>query len=85
MVQEQLERRGITDPRVLTAMQAVPRHEFVQDALRFRAYEDHPIPIGYGQTISQPYIVGLMSEALETEPGMTVLEIGTGSGYQASV
>ncbi|SIN78018.1 protein-L-isoaspartate(D-aspartate) O-methyltransferase [Halodesulfovibrio marinisediminis DSM 17456] len=85
MVRDQLERRHITDPNVLNAMRTVPRHKFVQEALRLSAYDDNALPIGYGQTISQPYIVGLMSEALEAEPGMSVLEIGTGSGYQAAV
>lgn len=85
MVRDQLERRQISDPNVLRAMRSVPRHKFVQDAMRLSAYEDNALPIGYGQTISQPYIVGLMSEALEAEPGMSVLEIGTGSGYQAAV
>ncbi len=85
MVREHLEARGIKDTRVLAAMRAVPRHYFVQEALRAQAYEDHPLPIGYGQTISQPYIVALMSEQLETRPGMSVLEIGTGSGFQAAV
>jgi len=85
MIREQLEARGITDPRVLSAMRKIPRHLYVQEALRLQAYEDHPLPIGYGQTISQPYIVAYMSEQLETAPGMSVLEIGTGSGYQATV
>lgn len=85
MVRDQLEQRHISDPNVLRAMRSVPRHKFVQDAMRLSAYEDNALPIGYGQTISQPYIVGLMSEALEAEPGMSVLEIGTGSGYQAAV
>lgn len=85
MVREQLVPRGITDPQVLEAMRKVPRHLFVQDALRAQSYEDHPLPIGYGQTISQPYIVASMSQMLQTTPGMKVLEIGTGSGYQAAV
>lgn len=85
MVKEQLERRGITDPAVLAAMGAVPRHLFVQDALCGQAYDDRPLPIGHGQTISQPYIVAYMSQSLETAPGMRVLEVGTGSGYQAAV
>jgi protein-L-isoaspartate(D-aspartate) O-methyltransferase len=85
MVREQIEARGINDPAVLGAMAAVPRHLFVQEALRAQAYEDTPLPIGYGQTISQPYIVARMSQLLEVERGMRVLEIGTGSGYQAAV
>ncbi|MBQ9453286.1 MAG: protein-L-isoaspartate(D-aspartate) O-methyltransferase [Desulfovibrio sp.] len=85
MVREQLQARGISDPAVLQAMSIVPRHLFVQEALRVQAYEDTPLPIGYGQTISQPYIVALMSQLLEVEHGMRVLEIGTGSGYQAAV
>lgn len=85
MVQEQLVERGITDPAVLHAMSVVPRHCFVQEALRAQAYEDTPLPIGYGQTISQPYIVARMSQLLEVRQGMRVLEIGTGSGYQAAV
>ncbi len=85
MVREQIERRGVQDPRVLKAMRTVPRHLFVQEALRSQAYEDHPLPLEQGQTISQPYIVALMSELLETEPGMSVLEIGAGCGYQAAV
>ena len=85
MVREQLQARGISDPAVLQAMSIVPRHLFVQEALRVQAYEDTPLPIGYGQTISQPYIIALMSQLLEVEHGMRVLEIGTGSGYQAAV
>lgn len=85
MVREQLELRGITDAAVLAAMRAVPRHLFVEEALQAQAYQDHALPIGQGQTISQPYIVGLMSQLLEVQPGMRVLEIGTGSGYQAAV
>jgi protein-L-isoaspartate(D-aspartate) O-methyltransferase len=76
---------GVTDQLVLDALQAVPRHRFVPVDYRDQAYENHPLPIGHGQTISQPYIVGLMTEALELEAGDTVLEIGTGSGYQAAV
>lgn len=85
MVREQIAARGIQDPLVLHAMSKVPRHLFVADALRSRAYGDFPLPIGYGQTISQPYIVALMSSLLEAKEGMRVLEIGTGSGYQAAV
>lgn len=85
MVREQIEARGVTDKRVLDAMRTLPRHLFVEEALAFKAYNDSPLPIGEGQTISQPYIVALMSELLEVEPGMRVLEIGTGSGYQAAV
>ena len=84
MVRE-LAARGITDGRVLDAMSRVPRHLFVPEGLRSRAYEDCPLPIGYGQTISQPYVVALMSQMLEVRRGMRVLEIGTGSGYQAAV
>jgi protein-L-isoaspartate(D-aspartate) O-methyltransferase len=85
MVDEQLRARGIRDPRVLDAMSRVPRHLFVPDAGREEAYGDYPLPIGHGQTISQPYIVGFMSEALRLEPTHRVLEIGTGSGYQAAI
>ncbi|WP_028573418.1 protein-L-isoaspartate(D-aspartate) O-methyltransferase [Desulfonatronum lacustre] len=85
MVREQIESRGITDPAVLSAMRKVPRHLFVEEALRSQAYEDHPLPIGYGQTISQPFIVALMTAVLNVQPGMRVLEIGTGSGYQAAI
>ncbi len=85
MVEEQIERRGVADPAVLAAMQAVPRHRFVGDEWQDDAYGDHPLPIGYGQTISQPFIVALMTEALAAEPGAKILEIGTGSGYQAAV
>ncbi len=76
---------GIEDPAVIQAMRAVPRHRFVPTEYLNQAYENHPLPIGYGQTISQPYIVALMTEALELEPGDRVLEIGTGSGYQTAV
>ena len=85
MVHDQIEARGIRDPNVLQAMLAVKRHLFVTEALYARAYEDSPVPIGHGQTISQPYIVALMSELLKADPGMRVLEVGTGSGYQAAV
>ena len=76
---------GIEDLAVIQAMRTVPRHRFVPPEYWDQAYENHPLPIGYGQTISQPYIVALMTEALELEPGDRVLEIGTGSGYQAAV
>ncbi|MCJ2163649.1 MULTISPECIES: protein-L-isoaspartate(D-aspartate) O-methyltransferase [unclassified Pseudodesulfovibrio] len=85
MVREQIQGRGVTDKRVLEAMLSLPRHLFVEEALAYKAYSDSPLPIGEGQTISQPYIVALMSELLQIEPGMKVLEIGTGSGYQAAV
>ena len=85
MVERQIEARDITDPRVLEAMQEVPRHLFVPENVSHAAYADSALPIGYGQTISQPYIVGLMSQALGVGPGDKVLEIGTGSGYQAAV
>ena len=85
MVAEQLVARDITDPRVLDAMRSVPRHEFVPPAQRERAYDDTPLPIGHGQTISQPYIVALMTQLAELTPQARVLEIGTGSGYQAAV
>lgn len=85
MVETQIAARSVADPRVLAAMRTVPRHRFVPVDLITQAYADHPLPIGYGQTISQPYIVALMSEALQVRPGDRVLEIGTGSGYQAAV
>ncbi|HEU5193905.1 MAG TPA: protein-L-isoaspartate(D-aspartate) O-methyltransferase [Methylomirabilota bacterium] len=85
MVEEQLASRGVTDPRVLAALRGVPRHLFVQEALRERAYGDHPLPIGEEQTISQPFIVGLMSSLLDLTGQEKVLEIGTGSGYQTAV
>jgi protein-L-isoaspartate(D-aspartate) O-methyltransferase len=85
MVTEQLQRRGIRDARVLRAMEKIPRHRFVDEALGGRAYGDHPLPIGEGQTISQPYMVALMSEALGLAGQEKVLEIGTGSGYQTAV
>jgi len=85
MVRSQIENRGITDPRVLEAMSVVPRHLFIAPAYRNKAYEDHPLPIDEGQTISQPYIVALMTQFLGLNRGDKVLEIGTGSGYQAAV
>jgi len=85
MVDEQIAFRGVTDPRVLAVMGKVPRHEFMPEALRAQAYGDHAMPIGEGQTISQPYIVALMTELLELKGNERVLEIGTGSGYQAAV
>jgi len=85
MVTTQIAARGVRDPAVLQAMRTVPRHEFVPESVRRGAYADNPLPIGDGQTISQPYIVALMTELLEVEKGDRVLEIGTGSGYQAAV
>ncbi len=85
MVREQIEARGLRTERVLEAMRRVPRHLFVDEALRDRAYDDTPLPIGDGQTISQPYIVALMVEALELDGAERVLEIGTGSGYEVAV
>ncbi|MBM4318770.1 MAG: protein-L-isoaspartate(D-aspartate) O-methyltransferase [Deltaproteobacteria bacterium] len=85
MVQQQIAARGIRDPRVLRAMEIVPRHRFVPPHLRIEAYEDWPLPIGEGQTISQPYIVAAMTEALQLHEDDRVLEIGTGSGYQTAV
>src|SRR6478672_17971 len=85
MVDEQLRARDIRNPRVLDAMRTVPRHLFVPEPQRADAYIDAPLPIGHGQTISQPYIVAFMTQALDVAPGHRVLEIGTGSGYQAAV
>ncbi len=85
MVRNQLETRGIQDPVTLRAMAAVPRHLFVPPAYRERAYDDGPLPIGHGQTISQPYIVAFMTELARPAPGRRILEVGTGSGYQAAV
>ena len=80
-----IERAGVADSATLAAMRAVPRHLFVPEDVRATAYGDHPLPIGYGQTISQPYVVAFMTEQVRPRPGMKVLEIGTGSGYQAAV
>jgi protein-L-isoaspartate(D-aspartate) O-methyltransferase len=85
MVEEQIAARGVKDPRVLEAMRQVPRHEFVPFNWRAMAYVDRPLPIGYEQTISQPYIVAFMTEQLKLTSAETVLEIGTGSGYQAAI
>jgi protein-L-isoaspartate(D-aspartate) O-methyltransferase len=85
MVREQMEKRGVQNPRVLAAMRKVPRHLFVPEEAQSKAYRDGPLPIGEDQTISQPYIVAVMSELLELQGGEKVLEIGTGSGYQAAV
>jgi protein-L-isoaspartate(D-aspartate) O-methyltransferase len=85
MVDTQIVPRGVKDSRVLEAMRTVPRHEFVPREQRHRAYEDRALPIGAGQTISQPYIVALMTELLDVQDGEVVLEVGTGSGYQAAV
>jgi len=85
MVREQIEARGVKNPRVLAAITEVPRHLFVPDAAASRAYSDAPLPIGHGQTISQPFIVASMTELVDPQPGDKVLEIGTGSGYQAAV
>ena len=85
MVRDQVEARGVRDPRVLAAMRKVPRHELVPESVRDHAYEDRPLPIGEGQTISQPYVVAAMTEALELKGDERVLEVGTGSGYQAAV
>ena len=85
MVREQIAGRGITDSATLHAMRAVPRHEFLPLRLRGEAYADYPLPIGHGQTISQPYIVAFMTEAIRPPPGDNILDIGTGSGYQAAV
>lgn len=85
MVQEQLRARGIRDRAVLAAMARVPRHRFVLPPYEYLAYEDSPLEIGFGQTISQPYIVAYMTEAAEVSPGDRVLEVGTGSGYQAAI
>ncbi|MFB0519480.1 MAG: protein-L-isoaspartate(D-aspartate) O-methyltransferase [Acidobacteriota bacterium] len=85
MVNTQIKARGIYDPKVLDAMLKVPRHEFVPEDMRIYAYEDRPLPIGEGQTISQPYMVALMTQCLELEGSERILEIGAGSGYQAAI
>ncbi|MDQ7839368.1 MAG: protein-L-isoaspartate(D-aspartate) O-methyltransferase [Thermodesulfobacteriota bacterium] len=85
MIRNDIEGRGIKDKRVIEVMGRIPRHLFVDDSMRGRAYSDYPLPVGEGQTISQPYIVALMTEALRLKPTDRVLEIGTGSGYQAAV
>lgn len=85
MVETQLVPRGITDPKVIDAFMGVERHRFVPEALAEAAYADHPLPIGFGQTISQPYMVALMTQALRLTGGEKVLEVGTGSGYQAAI
>jgi len=85
MVAEQIRARGVVDRRVLDAMTKVPREIFIPEGARGEAYEDHPVPIGHGVTISQPYIVGYMTEALKLEPSHRALEIGTGCGYQTAV
>ncbi len=85
MVESQLLGRDIRDAAVLAAMGKVPRHRFVPDEFRSDAYDDHPVPIGHGQTISQPYVVAFMTQAISPRPGMKVLEVGTGSGYQAAI
>ena len=85
MVQKDIQGRGVKDPRVLEAMGKIPRHLFIDESFKEKAYADHPLPIGEGQTISQPYVVALMTEALRLRPEDRVLEIGTGSGYQAAV
>ena len=85
MVETQIRARGISDARVLAAMETIPRHIFVDDGLQDQSYQDNPLPIGEGQTISQPYIVALMSQAMEISKKDKVLEIGTGSGYQTAI
>ena len=85
MIEEQIAARGVRAPRVLAAMVAVPRHVFVPEGQWHHAYEDHPLPLDAAQTVSQPYIVAAMTEALELTPESRVLEIGTGSGYQAAI
>jgi len=85
MVETQIKARGVHDPRVLKVMERVPRHLFISEEMRPDAYEDHPLPIGFGQTISQPYIVALMTSLLDLKGSEKILEIGTGCGYQAAI
>jgi protein-L-isoaspartate(D-aspartate) O-methyltransferase len=85
MVRDQIMARGIRDKMILKAFTDVPRHKFVEDYLKYKAYDDYPLSIGFGQTISQPYMVAIMTEALMLKPESKVLEIGTGSGYQAAI
>jgi protein-L-isoaspartate(D-aspartate) O-methyltransferase len=85
MVKEQIEGRGLRDPRLLTAFESTPRHLFVPEESRYAAYDDGPLPIGFGQTISQPYIVALMTDLLELDGDECILEVGAGSGYQAAI
>jgi protein-L-isoaspartate(D-aspartate) O-methyltransferase len=85
MVRDQIMARGIKDKKILKAFTEVPRHKFVEDYLKYKAYDDYPLSIGFGQTISQPYMVAIMTEALLLKPENKVLEIGTGSGYQAAI
>lgn len=85
MVEEQIAARGVRDRRILEAFLEVPRHRFVEEYLKYKAYDDYPLSIGYGQTISQPYMAAIMTEALAPKPTDRILEIGTGSGYQAAI
>jgi len=85
MVNEHLKARGINEPRVIDAFLEVPRHKFVEEYLKYKAYDDYPLSIGFGQTISQPYMVALMTQTLMPQPSHKILEIGTGSGYQAAI
>jgi protein-L-isoaspartate(D-aspartate) O-methyltransferase len=85
MVRDQIMARGIKDEKILRAFTDIPRHKFVEDYLKYKAYDDYPLSIGFGQTISQPYMVAIMTEALKLQPESRVLEIGTGSGYQTAI
>jgi protein-L-isoaspartate(D-aspartate) O-methyltransferase len=85
MVRDQIMARGIKDDKILKAFTDIPRHKFVEDYLKYKAYDDYPLSIGFGQTISQPYMVAIMTEALKFQPESRVLEIGTGSGYQTAI